>query len=95
MDTGLIGKGGIASIYHSPEAGLASYKQTQQFVENPGNGQAVFTRPVGAMKCAGAPMKATNLVEYFAAQSGRRDEFNFNYYTSENILFLLRRLMTS
>ncbi|WP_100754055.1 NAD(P)/FAD-dependent oxidoreductase [Vibrio salilacus] len=87
MDTGLIGKDGIASIYYSPEAGLASYKQAQQFVDNPGNGQAVFTRPVGAMKCAGAPMKAINLVEYFAAQSGRRNEFTFNYYTSENSLF--------
>ncbi len=90
MDTGLIGKGGIASIYFSPEAGLASYTQAQQFVRNQGNGQAVFTRPVGAMKCAGAPMKATNLVEYFAAQSGRRNEFSFNYYTAENKLFAVK-----
>lgn len=87
MDTALIGKDGITSIYFSPEAGLASYEQAQQFVQNPGNGQAVFTRPFGAMKCAGAPMKATNLVEYFAAQSERRNEIEFNYYTAENKLF--------
>ncbi len=90
MDTALIGKDGITSIYLSPEAGLASYKQAQQFVQKPGKGQAVFTRPSGAMKCAGAPMKATNLVEYFAAQSGRRNEIDFNYYTAENRLFAVK-----
>ncbi|PJC87567.1 pyridine nucleotide-disulfide oxidoreductase [Vibrio sp. HA2012] len=90
MDTALIGKDGITSIYFSPEAGLASYDQAQQFVQNPGNGQAVFTRPFGAMKCAGAPMKVTNLVEYFASQSERRNEIEFNYYTAENKLFAVK-----
>lgn len=90
MDTALIGKNGIASIYFSPEAGLASYTQAQQFIRNPGNGQAVFTRPHGAMKCAGAPMKATNLVEFFAAQSGRRNDFMFNYFTAESELFAVK-----
>lgn len=90
MDTKLIGTNGIASIYFSPEAGIASYQQAHQFVSQPGEQRAVFTRPQGAMKCAGAPMKATNLVEYFANESGRRGDFDFNYFTSEDKLFAVK-----
>ena len=90
MDTELIGKDGIASIYYSPESGIASYKQAHDFIKNPGNGHAVFTRPQGAMKCAGAPMKATNLVEYFANQAGKRNSMTFDYYTSESKLFAVK-----
>ena len=90
MDTNLIGKEGIASIYYSPEAGIASYKQAHEFINKPGQGRAVFTRPQGAMKCAGAPMKATNLVEYFVNQTGRRSDFTFDYYTSEDKLFAVK-----
>ena len=50
----------------------------------------MFTRPSGAMKCAGAPMKATNLVEYFVRQAGNRDQFNFDYMTAENFLFSVK-----
>lgn len=90
MDNKLIGKDGIASIYYSPEAGIASYKQAHDFIENPGRGNAVFTRPQGAMKCAGAPMKATNLVEYFANEAGKRSQINFDYFTSEDKLFAVK-----
>ncbi|PMG85573.1 hypothetical protein BCU83_18245 [Vibrio breoganii] len=87
LSTDDIGQDGIASIYYSPESGLSSFKQAHTFVEQPGRGNAVFTRPQGAMKCAGAPLKATNLVEYFAQQSPNRSQFNFQYYTSEAALF--------
>ena len=90
MDSNYIGKDGIASIYYSPESGIASYKQAHDFITNPGKGQAVFTRPQGAMKCAGAPMKATNLVEYFAKQAGMRSAISFDYYTSEAKLFAVK-----
>ena len=86
LDTQQIGKDGIASIYLSPEAGLASHQQALDFAQSNG-GEGVFTRPHGAMKCAGAPMKATNLVEYFVRQAGNRDQFNLNYMTAENFLF--------
>lgn len=90
LDTNEIGRNNIASIYYSPEAGIASFKQAQQFVENSANGNALFTRPQGAMKCAGAPMKATNLVEFFAQESGNRSNFNFQYFTSEAQLFSVK-----
>ncbi|WP_413283632.1 NAD(P)/FAD-dependent oxidoreductase [Vibrio sp. MA40-2] len=90
MDASLIGKNGIASIYHSPESGIASYKQAHDFISNPGQGKAIFTRPQGAMKCAGAPMKAINLVESFAQQSPNREHINFDYFTSESFLFSVK-----
>ncbi len=90
MDTQQIGKNGLSSIYFSPQAGISSYHQAQAFVTNPGNGKAIFTRPQGAMKCAGAPLKATNLVEYFAQKSPHREQIDFNYYTSEAQLFSVK-----
>lgn len=90
FDTNEIGRDGIASIYYSPEAGIASFKQAQSFAQNPGDGNALFTRPQGAMKCAGAPMKATNLVEYFAQESGNRSKIDFQYFTSEAQLFSVK-----
>ncbi|WP_181161496.1 NAD(P)/FAD-dependent oxidoreductase [Maribrevibacterium harenarium] len=89
MDTKLIGKDGIHSIYFSPEAGIASHKAALDFANSKG-GKAVFTRPQGAMKCAGAPMKATNLVEYFVRETGHRDDFQFDYFTSEGHLFAVK-----
>ncbi|WP_370280323.1 NAD(P)/FAD-dependent oxidoreductase [Pontibacterium sp.] len=89
MDTGAIGDNGVTSIYYSPQAGIASHKQALAFAQS-GGGKAVFTRPHGAMKCAGAPMKATNLVEYFTQQSGQRDNFQFDYFTAETFLFSVK-----
>jgi sulfide:quinone oxidoreductase len=89
LDTQQIGKDGIASIYLSPDAGLASHQQALNFAQSNG-GEGVFTRPHGAMKCAGAPLKATNLVEYFVRQGGNREKFNFNYMTAENSLFAVK-----
>jgi len=86
LDPDQIGQGGIASIYHSPEAGVASHKQAMSFAQSNG-GNAIFTRPKGALKCAGAPLKATNLVEYFVRQTGNRDRFQFDYMTAEDSLF--------
>lgn len=86
LDTQEIGKEGIASIYHSPEAGIASHQQAMTFAKSKG-GNGIFTRPDGPIKCGGAPMKATNLVEYFVRQAGKRDDFNFNYMTAEDSLF--------
>ena len=89
LDTREIGSNGIHSIYFSPEAGIASYREALEFAAK-GEGRGVFTRPQGPMKCAGAPLKATNLVEYFARQAGKRDNYSFNYYTSENFLFSVK-----
>lgn len=84
-----IGQNGVTSIYYSPEAGLLSHQQAQLFTQGKG-GKAVFTRPQGAMKCAGAPIKATNLVEDFAQQHGNRQAFTFDYFTAENSLFSVK-----
>ncbi len=89
LDLQQIGTGGIASIYLNPEAGIASHQQALEFAQSTG-GNGIFTRPHGAMKCAGAPMKATNLVEYFVRQAGSRENFNIDYMTAESFLFSVK-----
>ncbi|MDO6563591.1 FAD-dependent oxidoreductase [Amphritea sp. 1_MG-2023] len=89
LDPDQIGHDSIASIYHSPESGIASHRQAMAFAQS-GGGKGIFTRPHGAMKCAGAPMKATNLVEFFVRQAGQRERFQFDYMTAENFLFSVK-----
>lgn len=89
LDPDQIGKDGITCIYHSPEAGIASHRQALEFAQSKG-GNAIFTRPHGSLKCAGAPLKATNLVEYFVREAGQRERFNFDYMTAENFLFSVK-----
>ncbi|MCB5160407.1 NAD(P)/FAD-dependent oxidoreductase [Marinomonas algarum] len=89
FDPAQIGQDGVTCIYHSPEAGIASHKQALDFAQSKG-GNGVFTRPHGSLKCAGAPLKATNLVEYFVKEAGQRDRFKFDYMTAENFLFSVK-----
>ena len=86
LDKVEIGRNNIASIYAYPQAGLDTKRQLDDFLKK-GEGQAIFTRPKGSMKCAGAPMKVANLAEYFAQQTKQRNHFLFDYFTSENFLF--------
>ena len=86
LDFKEIGKTNIASIYASPQAGLDAHRLMMDFCKK-GEGQGVFTRPHGPMKCAGAPLKATNLVEFFVNETGKRNHFSFDYFTAENFLF--------
>ena len=55
MDTALIGKEGIGSIYNGPDGAAATWKALSEFTDKGGRG--VFLRPATEMKCAGAPLK--------------------------------------
>ncbi len=61
MDPALSGKGGIASIYAGPAEAEASAAAIDRFLETGGVG--LFGRPAGEMKCAGAPLKVTFIVD--------------------------------
>lgn len=85
MNTDLIGKDGIASIYLNPEAAQSSWQALSQFVDKGGKG--VFTRPVTEMRCAGAPLKYTLLTEDRLTRSGQRGNAEIAYYAPQKALF--------
>ena len=85
MDVSLIGREGIGSVYNGVEAALATYKESQKFIER--GGQALFTIPSTPIKCAGAPIKMTFLTESRMRKEGTRNKGEFLYLSSSGILF--------
>lgn len=85
MDLELVGDGGIASIYASPESASASWKAMQQFVDKGGVG--IFGRPNTEMKCAGAPLKYTFLTDDRLRTAGKRGKAKLIYSTHDGTTF--------
>ena len=77
MDTSLIGKNGITSIYAGPEAAAKSFREIDTFIDKGGVG--LFGRPQTEMKCAGAPLKVTFITDDRARRKGRRDAVKLIY----------------
>ncbi len=57
MDVAAIGREGLASVYPSPEAALATWRTMEAFAQR--GGHALMTLPATPLKCAGAPLKMT------------------------------------
>jgi sulfide:quinone oxidoreductase len=79
MDSKLIGREGIASVYASPQSAAACFSQVAQFYEKGGVG--LFGRPRTEMKCAGAPLKFAMIAEDRARTARKRQNTKFVYYT--------------
>lgn len=85
MDESRIGTNGLGSIYHSPEKAYATWQLLDKFADTGGN--AVFLRPNTEMKCAGAPLKYTFIVEDYLERRGTRSKSNVTYNANNNALF--------
>ncbi|XP_062517427.1 sulfide:quinone oxidoreductase, mitochondrial-like [Corticium candelabrum] len=77
-----IGSGGISTNY-LPD----TVQKTWKFLEEFQGGEAVFTFPNSAVKCAGAPQKIMYLAEHRFRQRGLRDKSNVTYYTALPVIF--------
>ncbi len=85
MEESLIGTNGLGSIYHSPEAALATWKLMDKFTQEGGVG--VFQRPKTEMKCAGAPLKYTFITEDYLTRRGTRGKAELIYNSNNKALF--------
>jgi sulfide:quinone oxidoreductase len=85
MDIKLIGTDGIGSVYAGPEAARATYEQMSAFADRGGVG--LFGRPVGEMKCAGAPLKYTFITEDILDRRGNRGRAELIYAAHSKALF--------
>ncbi|WP_269899939.1 NAD(P)/FAD-dependent oxidoreductase [Paenalcaligenes faecalis] len=85
MDESRIGTKGLGSMYHSPEKAHATWQLLDRFADTGGNG--VFLRPNTEMKCAGAPLKYTFIVEDHLVRRGNRNKANLIYNSNNNALF--------
>jgi len=85
MDTKLIGKGGIGSVYAGPEAAEATYREMSAFADKGGVG--LFLRPATEMKCAGAPLKYTFITDDILRRRGNRGKAELVYAAHAKALF--------
>lgn len=81
----MIGTGGIGSVYAGSDAAARTWTAAARFAEE--GGQGLFTRPATEMKCAGAPLKHTFLIDDIARSRGGRPKAKFTYFSNNETLF--------
>lgn len=85
MDTALIGKEGIGSVYAGPEQAAATYAAMSRFADAGGVG--LFLRPATEMKCAGAPLKYAFITDDILRRRGNRAKADLIYCAQNTALF--------
>jgi sulfide:quinone oxidoreductase len=73
----MVGQNGIGALYAGPEHAARTWEAASHFVENGGRG--IFTRPATEMKCAGAPLKHTFLIDDRLRRAGNRESAEVIY----------------
>ncbi len=81
-----LGKNGVCSNY-SPK----TVEYTWECIRGFAGGKAVFTYPVGAIKCAGAPQKIMWLAEHHFDRTGIRDKCHITYASATAGIFGVER----
>ncbi|MCD1633637.1 NAD(P)/FAD-dependent oxidoreductase [Martelella mediterranea] len=81
----MIGQNGIGGLYGGPEQAARTWQAAQKFTEEGGIG--IFTRPATEMKCAGAPLKHTFLIDDIARRAGNTGKMNMIYTAPQSSLF--------
>ncbi|WP_232372473.1 NAD(P)/FAD-dependent oxidoreductase [Acuticoccus mangrovi] len=64
----VVGRNGVGALYAGPQYAAKTWEAAARFSETGGVG--LFTRPATEMKCAGAPLKHTFLIDDIAERAG-------------------------
>lgn len=84
----LVGKDGIGALYAGPDYAVRTWRAASAYIDKGGVG--VFTRPATEMKCAGAPLKHTFLIDDLVRRAGRglgKKRHEFIYANNSRALF--------
>jgi len=81
----MVGENGIGALYAGPEYAARTWQAASKFTEDGGTG--LFTRPATEMKCAGAPLKHTFLIDDIARRAGNAGKMNMVYAAPQSSLF--------
>lgn len=81
----MVGKDGIGALYAGPEYAARTWRAADAFAETGGVG--LFTRPATEMKCAGAPLKHTFLIDDIAKRRGNGGKTKIVYANNSDALF--------
>ncbi len=81
----MVGENGIGALYAGPDHAARTWAAASKFTEEGGVG--VFTRPATEMKCAGAPLKHTFLIDDIARTNGNAGKTEIIYANNSQALF--------
>ncbi|MEL6913185.1 MAG: FAD-dependent oxidoreductase [Pseudomonadota bacterium] len=81
----MVGDNGIGALYAGPDYAARTWQAARRFTEEGGTG--IFTRPATEMKCAGAPLKHTFLIDDIARRAGTHGSMNVVYAAPQGALF--------
>jgi sulfide:quinone oxidoreductase len=81
----MVGENGIGALYAGPDYAAKTWQAAQAFTEQGGIG--LFTRPATEMKCAGAPLKHTFLIDDIASRGGAAGKYEIHYAAPQQALF--------
>ncbi|WKT93182.1 FAD-dependent oxidoreductase [Brucella anthropi] len=81
----MVGQNGIGALYAGPDHATRTWRAASKFAEEGGVG--LFTRPTTEMKCAGAPLKHTFLIEDIASRGGAAGKYEIHYAAPQPVLF--------
>lgn len=85
MDTNMIGSHGLGCVYPSPQAAEATWNAMDQFRQQ--GGEALMTLPATPLKCAGAPLKVTFMLDDRLRQAGTRDKSKVVFHSAIGNIF--------
>ncbi|MFN3616230.1 MAG: NAD(P)/FAD-dependent oxidoreductase, partial [Rubrimonas sp.] len=85
FDPALVGTNGMGALYGGPEAAGRTWRAVAEYAEKGGVG--LFTRPITEMKCAGAPLKHTFLVDDIASRGAAGSRREILYAAPGKALF--------
>jgi sulfide:quinone oxidoreductase len=81
----MVGENGIGALYAGPDYAARTWQAASRFIEDGGRG--VFTRPATEMKCAGAPLKHTFLIDDRLTRAEARGAARIDYIAPQSSLF--------
>ena len=81
----LVGQNGLGALYAGPDYAAKTWAAAQKFTET--GGVALFSRPATEMKCAGAPLKHTFLLEDIASRGPAKGKYEMHYTAPQGALF--------
>ena len=81
----MVGQNGIGALYAGPEYAARTWQAASKFTEEGGVG--LFTRPETEMKCAGAPLKHTFLIDDITKRAGNGGKIDMHYAAPQTSLF--------
>lgn len=81
-----LGTNGVCSNYGYHEASY-TWTAMQELAARPGRIRALFTQPVGAIKCGGAPQKIMYLTADYLRRRGRLADADIHFFSAGSVIF--------